>query len=151
MSSRGVGGDEGAALGLRYYVCDVASRLGVGLDSIFYELSQPANAYLALPQRARWLPTREVALLWDEGVGWALAIETGSGEDLLLVAYLGGEVLPEPDMVATFVHGTLSRGILSGARFGSPDPPNVRVCADLHERLVAYAKERNTGRLESSG
>jgi len=47
-------------------------------------------------------PGREVALLWEETCGWALAVETRSGEDLIVLGYLGEHAVPAPDAVADF-------------------------------------------------
>lgn len=100
--------DERAEWGLRGYVCRIATALGVGPESVCCEWERPANGYLALDGRIPGYPERDVALVWDAVHGWAVGFETGSGEDVLMCAYLGGDVLPVPDRVVTFVRDVLA-------------------------------------------
>jgi hypothetical protein len=44
---------------------------------------------------------RDVALVWEENVGWSAATEDDSAE-LYVVAHLDGEIAPEPVTVAQF-------------------------------------------------
>jgi hypothetical protein len=129
--------DGAPARGLRRYVRLVAAASGLSGDSYCVQLDPPANAYLALERRLPGFADRDVALLWDERQGWALAIETTSGEDLVVVSYLGVDVLPAPRTVAEFAEQLL------GNEFpGQPEPPNFRAsdCDDgLSEQLAAYA------------
>lgn len=53
---------------------------------------------------------RDTALLWDERRGWAFAAETHSGENLLVLAYLGGELVPAPARVHGFVTAIRAAG-----------------------------------------
>jgi hypothetical protein len=68
-------------------VCDA---VGVGLESCVLDLDHPVSAYIALDCRLDRYPDRDLALVWDERHGWALAMETHSGEDLIVVRYLAG-------------------------------------------------------------
>jgi uncharacterized protein DUF6292 len=114
---------------LRAYLAEVCAALGVGLESIAVDLDAPVSAYLALDCRLPGHPDRDVALLWDERHGWAAAIETHSGEDLIVVAYLGGRtVLPPADQVARFV-----TALVRGARPGPPDPPAIRPATGIED------------------
>ncbi|WP_344056161.1 DUF6292 family protein, partial [Prauserella halophila] len=79
----------------------------------------PAGAYIAMDGRLPGFPDRDVALIWDERHGWGGAIETHSGEDLLMVSYLGGtHPVPSPERVARFAHR-----LLDGAMLRHLDPP----------------------------
>lgn len=89
--------------GLRGYLAAVADALGVGLESCAIDPQPPASAYLALDQRVPTYPERDLALLWDERYGWSAAVETHSGEDLIVLAYFGDDPLPAPAAVARFV------------------------------------------------
>jgi hypothetical protein len=114
---------------LRGYLGAAAHHLGVGLESCTLDLDLPTSAYLALDRRLPEFPDRDVALLWNEVHGWAAAIETHSGEDLIVVSYLDTTtVTPSPRLLARFVHD-LRRG---GRRFARPDPLALRVAGNHH-------------------
>ncbi|MEU3624567.1 hypothetical protein BS329_36320 [Amycolatopsis coloradensis] len=86
------------------YLAEVTAALGVGLESCTVDHDSPVSAYVALDERLPRHPERDVALLWDEIHGWAVAIETHSGEDLIVLRYLGGNTAtPPPGRVARFV------------------------------------------------
>ncbi|MFD8498747.1 DUF6292 family protein [Amycolatopsis sp. NPDC059657] len=130
--------DPVVSVGLREYLSAVATELGVGLESCTIDCDLPRSAYLALDWRLDRFPGRDLALLWDERHGWSAAIETHSGEDLIVLSYLGGDsVLPAPDTVARFV-AALRAGDHSAGR---PDPPALRdagqgLADDLRPYLV---------------
>jgi hypothetical protein len=85
---------------LRDYLAAVTAELGVGLESCCWGSESPAWAYVALDWR---LHGRDVALIWDDTDGWAVATEgTGVGSDLTVVARLDGELAPHPTTVAQF-------------------------------------------------
>ncbi|MEV6879403.1 DUF6292 family protein [Amycolatopsis sp. NPDC051128] len=123
------------ARGLRHYLLAVAKKLDA--PAWFCEVDVPASAYLALEGRLTRFPDHETALLWDERDGWAAAVETATGEDVVILAYLGGDVLPAPDTVVKFV------GDLYGEGYpGQPDPPDIRrpgTSDGFDERLAVYA------------
>ncbi|WP_158883144.1 DUF6292 family protein [Amycolatopsis anabasis] len=120
--------------GFRAYLGHVAAALGIGLESCTIDLDIPVSAYLALDWRVDRFPERDLALLWDEQHGWSAAIETHSGEDLIVLAYLGGpDVLPDPGRVVRFLTA-LRTGDHS---FGQPDPPNLRRSGN-HGELARY-------------
>jgi hypothetical protein len=129
--------DSPAANGLRRYIRLVSDELGLTGESSFVQLEPPAYAYLAVDGRFKSFPTRDVALLWDEVHGWAAGVETHSGEDVMVLAYLGGDVLPAPRVLARFV-----RTLTARASAGQVQPPAFRSLGDqddLEERLAAYA------------
>ncbi|WP_410599495.1 DUF6292 family protein [Amycolatopsis sp. lyj-90] len=89
------------------YLAEVSDALGIGLESCTVDYDSPVSAYIALDVRLRNHPERDVALLWDELGGWALATETQAGNDLSVVRRLGGDSpLPSPARVAHFVRST---------------------------------------------
>lgn len=117
---------------LRGYLDAVAHRLGVGLESCTLDVDLPTSAYLALDRPLPAFPDRELALLWDEVHGWAAAIETHSGEDLIVVSYLDAPtVTPPPRLLARFVHDLRT----GGRRLTRPDPPALRTAGD-HQALA---------------
>lgn len=86
------------------YLADVTRGLGVGLESCTVDQDRPISTYVALDGGLPGYPGRDFALLWNEIHGWAAAIETNSGEDLIVIRYLGGEaVAPSASQVARFV------------------------------------------------
>ncbi|UVS81421.1 DUF6292 family protein [Actinokineospora sp. UTMC 2448] len=121
---------EAIEQGLRGYLAAVGDRLGIGLESCAVDLGPPLSAYLAVDQRLPDHPDRDAALLWDERHGWSVAVETHSGEDLIVVGYLGPDPLPRPDAVARFL-----RDAARGARCRT-DPPDAD--PDALDRLVDY-------------
>jgi hypothetical protein len=124
--------EEVAEQGLRHYVLAVADGLEVRPEAVSHVPRPRAGAYLALQARLSDFAGREVAVVWDAHHGWGLGVETSSGEDLIMLAYLGEDVLPDPDEVVAFV-----RMLLRGRRTGQLKPPIVRPC-DLRARLASY-------------
>lgn len=107
---------EPAERGLRCYVHRVASGLGLGPESTYCELAPPASAYLALEDRLADWPDRDTAVVWDDQRGWAVGVETASGEDLLVVAWYGPDLVPAPEEVVRFVKNALTGHYPSPAR-----------------------------------
>ncbi|MBB3050900.1 hypothetical protein FHS23_001923 [Prauserella isguenensis] len=106
----------------------------------------PVGAYIAVDGHLPTFPDRDVALIWDEHHGWGMAIETHSGEDLLMVSYLGGsDPVPEPERVARF-----ARRILDGAMPGQPAPPEFAAVPDLPRRLAAAAADADVPAQEAA-
>jgi len=124
-----------AARGLRQYLLAVAAKLDA--PAWFCEVDAPATAYLALERRIPRFPDHETALLWDERDGWAAAVESAGGEDVIVLAYLGEDVLPAPEVVVAFV-----RDLYGSGYPGQPEPPDFRrpgAPDGFDERLAAYA------------
>lgn len=135
-------GDESAPLwrALCRYVSEVAVAVGVGPEACCCSPDVRANAYIAVEHRIARYPKRDVALLWDEESGWSVAVETGCGEDLIVLRYLDGDVLPEPAVVARFLDG-----VVEGHSSGTVDPPTLRRIGardDFVARLEHYALSR---------
>ncbi|WP_439381032.1 DUF6292 family protein [Amycolatopsis lexingtonensis] len=118
----GIDRDHGLRGGLTGYLAAVGAAVGVGEESCTVDVDAPASAYIALDVRLPRHPGRYMALLWDERHGWAFAMETHSGEDLLVLAYLGGELVPSPARVRGFVAAIR----LAGGGSGDPVPPDLR-------------------------
>jgi hypothetical protein len=130
------GGTGDPAAGLRGYVTLVAAALGAGLESWATDPYPLASAYIALDVRLARHPRRDVALLWDERLGWSVCVETHSGEDLIVVAYLGGELLAPPAAVQMFVEA-----VVAGLPVGTTEPPIMAPCGrdTLVDGLRGYA------------
>ena len=126
------------ARGLHRYVRLVADALGLAGEGWYVQLEPPAaTVYLPLQDRMERFPGRDVALLWDEEHGWALAVESHSGEDLLVLAYFGDDVLPAPRAVAAF-----AEKIIGGVDPGPALSAELRRAGDdddLSDRLAGYA------------
>lgn len=125
--------DDSSVRGLRRYVRLVSLALGLRGECSYLHTDEPASAYIALDGELDKFPGRDVALLWDETHGWSTAIETHSGADLLVVAYLGQDVLPPPETVAAWVKRLF--------RDAPPAPgrrPNLPT-GDVRRRLATYA------------
>jgi hypothetical protein len=107
---------------LRHYVSEVARALGVGPESTTVDPATPASAYLALDGRVPGYPGRDLALLWDERHGWSAAVETHSGEDLVIVSYVDPKhgLVPSPRLLARFV-----TALRAGDHIGRVDPPDL--------------------------
>jgi uncharacterized protein DUF6292 len=119
-------GDNVAVRVLSRYVHQVAEGLGVGPESTWCETGDQPTAYVALEHhRGR----QDVALVWDESHGWAAAVETHSGEDMLVLAYFGLDPVPPPADVVAF-----TKRVLAGEPAGQVDPPDCEP-VDLVSRL----------------
>jgi hypothetical protein len=131
----GIDRDHRLRSGLTGYLAAVSAAVGVGEESCTVDLDAPASAYIALDLRLPRHPGRDTALLWDERHGWAFAVETRSGEELPVLAYLGLERLPAPARVRGFVAevraGTSGRPV-------PPELPGDR--ADLLARLRCHRR-----------
>lgn len=115
---------------LHAYLADVTKALGIGLESCTVDHDTPVCAYVALDGHLPGYPGRDVALLWDEVHGWSAAIETHSGEDLIVIRYFGGtSITPAPAHVARFVAALRE----DDHHIGRLDPPTIRSAGSLTE------------------
>jgi hypothetical protein len=130
--------DDSVVRGLRHYVRLVSQALGLHGECSYVQADEAACAYIALDGRLRRFPDRDVALLWDENHGWAAGIETHSGEDVLVVACLGQDLLPRPETVATWVRNLFRLEHTAGDIGHGLELPDL-TDADVRHRLAAYA------------
>jgi hypothetical protein len=130
---------ELAEHGLHHYIAQTAHAVGTGPEAAWSEWADAPSAYIALESRLLEHPGRDAALIWAAERGWAVAVETGCGEDLLIAASLDGDVLPPPESVAAFV-----RAVLTGRHTDTRGRPNAAVSADLTRRLVDWAGHEPT-------
>lgn len=122
--------------GLRGYLEAVTAALGIGLESCTVDLDTPVAAYIAIDWRFTRFPGRDVALIWDERHGWAATIEAGCGEDVIVLAYLGGDdVLPDPRHVVRFLAALRA----DDHSLGQPGPPGIRRAGNHGELLERLA------------
>lgn len=124
-------GWDPAECALHRYVEIIAAEFGVRPEYTNCDIGKPASAYVALDQCLPDFPDRDLSLIWDERRGWAAAIESASGGDLIVLAYLGKEPVPEPEHVIEFV-----RRLLAGEHPGQTRPPVFDSDADLIRRLA---------------
>jgi hypothetical protein len=130
--------DSLAAQGLSRYIRLVSQALGLTGVSSYVQWAPLANAYIALDDRLSLFPSRDVALVWDEERGWAVGVESDSAADLIIVSYLGVDVLPAPPVVAGF-----ARDVINGEQAGRARPSTFRRVNhddDLRLRLTDYAR-----------
>jgi hypothetical protein len=125
---------EQAERGLRHYTARIAAAVGTGPEAAWCEWADAPSAYVALDRKLPGHPDRDTALIWAAERGWAVAVEAGCGEDLLITASLGGDVLPPPETVATWV-----RAVLAGRHCGARGRPNGATGVDLAHRLADWA------------
>lgn len=130
---------ELAEHGLHHYIAQTANAMGTGSEAAWSEWADAPSAYIALESRLPDHPDRDAALIWAAEQGWAVAVETGCGEDLLITASLGGDVLPPPATVAAFV-----RAVMTGRHTDTRVPPSTAVRADLTRRLIDWAEPEPT-------
>lgn len=136
---------ELAEQGLRRYTARVAAAVGTGPEAAWCEWADAPSAYIPLDHKLPGYPDRDAALIWAAEQGWAVAAETGCGEDLLITASLPGDVLPAPHTVAEFTRTVLA-GRHADARgrpsatvpAGAAVAANVAVADDLARRLVDW-------------
>lgn len=96
--------DEIAVRAVLAYVSNVTRALGLtGECSCVQTEGSRLGAYLALDGHLPGFADRDVALLWDEDRGWAVAVESDSAEPPFVLARLRGPVRPEPAAVARWV------------------------------------------------
>ncbi|GAA2785273.1 DUF6292 family protein [Saccharopolyspora taberi] len=126
-----------AAEGLRNYVREVSAGLGDDVDVVDLDLAPgPATAIILVRSVLPTLPALPVLLTWDEINGWALRVEIDGDGDTTAVAYLGGDILPEPGEVHRFLHEAVR-----GAHPGAVSPPLFRHADaddDLERRLTGF-------------
>jgi len=121
------------------YLGRVARALGVGQESCSVDLDVPVSAYIALDWRVDRYPDRDLALLWHEVHGWAAAVEASCGEDMLVLAYLGGpEVLPDPRAVVRLIAELRAEE----HPVGCAEPPVLREPGYHHELIDCHRPSR---------
>jgi Family of unknown function (DUF6292) len=118
---------------LAVYVHQVAAAIGVSAEATGYEVTDTATAYLGLDQRSRTRPDHDLMLIWDERLGWYVAVETDPTDAPVVLAYLDGDTVPTPTTVARFVTDTAVSQ--SGTRIRPVLPPTDR--AALAEKMAA--------------
>ena len=91
---------------LASYVRHVADAIGVPADATGHEVTDTATAYLALEGRSPAHPDHDLMLIWDERLGWYIAVETTPAEPPEVMTYLDGDIVPPPGTVAQFVTDT---------------------------------------------
>jgi len=122
---------------LAAYVRQVAVAIGVPADAVGYEVSDTATAYLGLTDRSAAHSSRDLMLVWDERLGWSVAVETQPGEPPFVVDHLGGDAVPAPAAVAVFVADVVAGRHTNRVRL--VQPPTDR--AILARRMAATRAE----------
>jgi hypothetical protein len=119
---------------LAVYVGQVAAAIDVPAEATGYEVTDTATAYLGLDQRWAVQPDHDLMLVWDERLGWYIAVETTPAEAPLVLAYLDGDTVPTPAAVARFVVDTAGGGHMSRIRPVQP----LTERAVLAEKMAAF-------------
>jgi hypothetical protein len=120
---------------LATYVHQVASAIGVPAEATGFEVTDTATAYLGLDQRWPTSPDHDLMLVWDERLGWYVAVETPPAETPVIIGYLEGDTVPTPAEVARFVSGAAAGDGMT--RIRPVLPPVER--AELAERMAAVS------------
>ncbi|MFD4368611.1 DUF6292 family protein [Rhodococcus sp. NPDC058521] len=94
----------GGVQGFDGYIRTVVRELGVPIENWCCSTDPPMEAIVQIEGMLPGHPGRDVALVWGEKLGWALAVETRSGEDMIIVRELGGEPMPAPSVVRAFAN-----------------------------------------------
>jgi hypothetical protein len=118
---------------LATYVREVAAAVGVPTEATGFEVTDTATAYLGLEQRWATQPHHDLMLVWDERLGWYIAVETTPTETPVVLAYLNGDTVPPPTAVARFVSDTT--GDQHASRIRPVQPPTDR--AALAAKMAA--------------
>jgi hypothetical protein len=118
---------------LAVYVHQVAAAIGVPAEATGYEVTDTATAYLGLDLRWVAHPDHDLMLVWDERLGWYIAVETTPTEPPAVLAYLTGDTVPSPEAVARFVVDTA--GGQHTSRIRPVRPPTERTA--LAEKMAA--------------
>lgn len=118
---------------LAVYVRQVAAAIGVPGDAVAYEVTDTATAYLGLTERSTVYPGRDLMLVWDERLGWRVAVETTPGEPPLVIGHHVGDTVPTPADVAVFVTNVVTGRHTNRVR--PVQPPTDRVT--LARRMAA--------------
>lgn len=119
---------------LHAYVAAIAEYFGVPPDQTSCEAGKLATAYIGFSRRAPDFPHRDLALVWDERLGWAAAVQTPSGE-LIVFSYLGTSPVPHVNVVTSFVNE-----LIAGRDHGQNSPPFFGRCDDLPGKLTAATR-----------
>lgn len=89
------------------YALRVTRELGLSGESSCVDRQKPLRVYIAVDGRLPGHPDHDIALLWTERHGWAIAVE--SGAELTVVEHLGGAVEPPPPTVARWVRRLMAQ------------------------------------------
>ncbi|CCH32363.1 DUF6292 family protein [Actinosynnema sp. NPDC047251] len=127
--------DDSVVRALQSYVRLVADELRLSGESSYVQVEPPRSVYVALDGRLPGYPDRDVALVWDETAGWAVALETHSGEDLIVQARFGADRVPPPAAVARWVRQVFDGQPTTGTRTAADGWSK----GDLAVRLAPYA------------
>jgi len=132
---------EDPALGpvLARYVRQVADELGVPAEATGYEVSDTATAYLGLAQEWAEQPDRDLMLVWDEQLGWYVAIEADTPDETPhVIAYLDSEAVPPPAEVARFVADAVAGRATSRDRPALPPADRAELADRMHGTSHAH-------------
>ncbi|RSM85244.1 hypothetical protein DMH04_18315 [Kibdelosporangium aridum] len=94
-----------------------------------------STAYVAVRERAIDYPNRDVMLLWDERIGWIVALEPKPDEEPVVLGHISGDVVPAAADVARAVAAVLTAQTVQPDRGPEhkADPGHVRA------EILAYA------------
>lgn len=117
--------------------------MNVPVEAAWSDTRPPATAYLPLPHRSPERPDRDLLLVWGERDGWLIAADTTLTEPVIVLAYLGQDILPSPDTVHRFI-----TDMIAGRHPGQLNPPGFREIGDhddLAGRLAIYQTDSSPG------
>jgi hypothetical protein len=119
------------ARGVREYFRLVAEACGSG-EAFSVRLERPLTGYVPLEERVAAFPELDVALVWDEEIGWRSVLEPAASRQLITLSYLDGSVCPPPAEVAEFAANPGAGAVA----------PTTRAEEDVLDLLSEYAVVR---------
>lgn len=126
-------GRDPADAALHAYVGAIAEHFGVPPEHTSCDAGTPATACIGF-DRCKTAVPHDLALVWDERLGWAAAVQTSGGE-FIPFAYLGASPTPPVEMVTGFL-----TDVVAGRERGRHRPPDFDPRTDLRDKLNAATR-----------
>lgn len=126
-----------AASGLVDYIRSVADALGDDVTEVDVDFDDGlATAIILVRSHVPTLLEFPLLLTWDEVSGWALRVETDGTGDTTALEFLGGDILPGPQVVREFLGEAVcgrSPGLVLPPAFRTPNAGD-----ELEHRLAQF-------------
>ncbi|MDA3645715.1 DUF6292 family protein [Saccharopolyspora indica] len=126
-----------AASGLVDYIRSVADALGDDVTEVDVDFDDGlATAIILVRSHVPTLLELPLLLTWDEVSGWALRVETDGTGDTTALEFLGGDILPHPQVVREFLGDAVcgrSPGLVLPPAFRTPNAGD-----ELEHRLAQF-------------
>lgn len=124
---------DSADAALHAYVGAIAQHFGVPPEHTSCDAGTPATACIGF-DRCNAVP-HDLALVWDERLGWAAAVQVPGGERIPFT-YLGTSAVPPLSAVTSFL-----TDLVADRERGQHRPPDFGPCTDLPDKLTAATRD----------